>query len=164
MNKKTETLQRIVIDTLWMARRYADGRRTSSPTTVNKAIDELNQLGIRIPPDPTLLDANYARDGGFGFWRDGKFTLEPHGTTFEPQETSFEVAAGLLPLAGKTLSKEAWDSWTKEQREAACDWAGATHLRASDNDVDVPPTPEWVETLANYNGVDIDEISSLLNT
>jgi hypothetical protein len=32
-----------------------------------------------------------------------------------------------------------------EEREAACNWAGAVHLSASDNDdVVIPPRPEWL--------------------
>jgi hypothetical protein len=31
--------------------------------------------------------------------------------------------------------------WTGEQRVAVADWAGAVHLRASDNDVEIPTPP-----------------------
>lgn len=34
---------------------------------------------------------------------------------------------------------------TLAEREAACDWAGAVHLQASDNDdVEIPERPEWL--------------------
>lgn len=47
--------------------------------------------------------------------------------------TTFQVASDILALAGKILTRGAWDSWTTYEREQACDWAGAVHLRASDN-------------------------------
>lgn len=34
--------------------------------------------------------------------------------------------------------------WSDEQREQAADWAGAAHSNASDNDVEVPPSPPHV--------------------
>jgi hypothetical protein len=58
-------LERIIKDTLWMARRYADGRSTYAPETVNKFIDLAIELGIDLDGPPEEM---YARDGMFGEW------------------------------------------------------------------------------------------------
>lgn len=58
-------LERIVRDTLWMARRYADGRSTYAPETVNKCIDLALELGIELNGPPEEM---YAKDGMFGEW------------------------------------------------------------------------------------------------
>lgn len=65
----------IIIETLWMARRYADGRMTFAPTTVNECIDAAIKLGIDIQPDN---DDMYATDGTLGKWdpKRGKFEKE----------------------------------------------------------------------------------------
>ncbi len=68
-------LEYIIRETLWMARRYADGRRTYAPGTVNEAIDLALELGIDIagPTEPI-----YATDGDLGEWNPdtGKFEKE----------------------------------------------------------------------------------------
>lgn len=68
MNKREEALEQIVRDTLWMARRYADGRQTLAPSTVNAAVRAAEAAGIVIEPDPTLLDddGRFATDGMAG--------------------------------------------------------------------------------------------------
>jgi hypothetical protein len=62
-----KTLAYIVKETLWMARRYADGRRTYAPTMVNEAIVLAKKCGIDITEDPTN-NKMFARDGDFGEW------------------------------------------------------------------------------------------------
>jgi hypothetical protein len=42
------------------------------------------------------------------------------------------------------------DSLSVAERESVADWAGAIHLRASDNDVDVPPQPECLKRLGGH--------------
>lgn len=58
-------LRRIIQETLWMARRYADGRSTYAPGLVNENIMAALKLGIDLdgPTDPP-----YAKDGMFGEW------------------------------------------------------------------------------------------------
>lgn len=58
-------LERIIGETLWMARRYADGRSTYAPETVNKCIDLALELGIELDGPPEEM---YAKDGMFGEW------------------------------------------------------------------------------------------------
>jgi len=58
-------LQHIIEETLWMARRYADGRSTYAPETVNKCIDKALEIGIDLSGPPEEM---YASDGMFGEW------------------------------------------------------------------------------------------------
>lgn len=50
----------------------------------------------------------------------------------------------LLGVVGLEPSFETLSAWSTEQRNAAARWAVATHLRASDNDVDVPARPSFL--------------------
>lgn len=59
-------LRGIILDTIWMARRYANGRSTYAPGVVNRCIDLLLNSGINIEPDPEF--GMYAADGMFGKW------------------------------------------------------------------------------------------------
>lgn len=72
------TARQMTYEILWMARRYADGRSTFAPSTVNEIIDQLIKDGIKIDKDTTLRDPEglYASDGMFGFWRDGRFVKQ----------------------------------------------------------------------------------------
>lgn len=58
-------LERIIRDTLWMARRYADGRSTFAPGMVNECIDLALELGIELDGPPEEM---YAKDGMLGEW------------------------------------------------------------------------------------------------
>lgn len=65
MKPREQELERIIIDTIWMARRYADGRKTYAPAMINDAIDDCIRLGIDIQDDHTLINSSrYATDGG----------------------------------------------------------------------------------------------------
>lgn len=47
---------------------------------------------------------------------------------------------------GPKLTPEIWRTFTEQQRQEASQWAGAVHLRASDNDdVQVPPRPACLD-------------------
>lgn len=70
-----DTLADVLRETIWMARRYADGRMTYAPTTINRAIDTLKAMGIQVEPDGAT-GKTYARDGHLGEWRNGKFEKE----------------------------------------------------------------------------------------
>lgn len=43
---------------------------------------------------------------------------------------------------GEVPSVNEITTWTEEQREKTAQWAGAVHLRASDNNVDIPDKPD----------------------
>jgi len=53
---REEKLERIIRDTFWMARRYANQRHTYAPTVINDALKQLTLLGIGVHPDNTLLE------------------------------------------------------------------------------------------------------------
>lgn len=56
-----------------------------------------------------------------------------------------EALSDLLLLVGVTRSTAEVAEWNAEQRSLAYEWAAATHLSASDNDVPVPERPEFLE-------------------
>ena len=75
-------LKQMLLDTLWMARRYANGRRTYATSTVNETIDHALKLGIPVEPDGSNGEM-YAEDGSFGKWN-------PKTKTFA-KETNGEI-------------------------------------------------------------------------
>jgi hypothetical protein len=70
-------MEEIIRETLWMARRYAHGRSTYAPSTVNQCIDTALKLGIEITADH-VVGGMYADDGMFGKWNPsiGQFQKE----------------------------------------------------------------------------------------
>ena len=50
----------------------------------------------------------------------------------------------LLSVVGLAPRLETVTAWSTDQRDDAEKWAVATHLRASDNDVDVPQRPAFL--------------------
>lgn len=65
LEEEKQELKRIIKETLWMARRYADGRSTYAPEMVNKCIMSAEKLGISLEGP---VDEPYAKDGMFGVW------------------------------------------------------------------------------------------------
>lgn len=65
LEKENEKLRLIVSETLWMARRYADGRSTYAPLVVNECIGKALELGIDMSGPPEEI---YASDGMLGKW------------------------------------------------------------------------------------------------
>jgi hypothetical protein len=51
LEDSVEKLSKIIVDTIWMARRYADGRQTYAPEMANDALDMCKELGIKIDSD-----------------------------------------------------------------------------------------------------------------
>lgn len=62
---------------------------------------------------------------------------EDEETLVEPAE----VIRDLLLVVGVTVSEETVKGWDIPTRRAVQEWASATHLAASDNEVTVPPRP-----------------------
>lgn len=56
LKQENEMLRAVIHDTFWMARRYANGRHTHAPTTINMCLDTLESIGIEIESDRTLID------------------------------------------------------------------------------------------------------------
>jgi hypothetical protein len=66
--ERERELEKIVVDTMWMARRYACGRltllprknnldtQTNAPQIVNQCLEKLDKLGIVITDDSTLME------------------------------------------------------------------------------------------------------------
>ena len=80
LEEENAILRSIVQDTLWMARRYADGRATYAVGMVNDAIDKADEIGVATRPDLVLhrKPYKYAWDrGGFEDWRWAEKTQNP---------------------------------------------------------------------------------------
>jgi len=56
LEEKVRIYERVILDTLWMARRYANGRKSYAPTVINDALGKCAELGILIAPDHTLIE------------------------------------------------------------------------------------------------------------
>lgn len=67
LKEENKQLRKIIAETIWMARRYADKRSTMAPKTLNECLDLALNLGIKIDSDPTMKGF-YAEDGMFGEW------------------------------------------------------------------------------------------------
>lgn len=62
--KRTEQLEAIIYDTLWMARRYAHGRSTYAVAEVNDCTALALELGLKIANDKGTV---WAKDRDFGW-------------------------------------------------------------------------------------------------
>jgi hypothetical protein len=74
----------------------------------------------------------------------------------EPADTepvTDQALSDLLLLVGVTVSPGLVATWTTEWREQAAQWAGLVHLQASDNDVDVPERPTFLDRPAEAEQV-----------
>lgn len=60
--KRSEELEKIILDIYWMARRYAHGRQSYAVSQYNDAIHKAIDLGLNIKPDPVdnLIEAKDA--------------------------------------------------------------------------------------------------------
>ena len=56
-----------------------------------------------------------------------------------------QVLSDLLLLVGETVPVERMRKWSQKDREEVARWAGLVHLQASDNDVDVPERPAFLD-------------------
>ena len=61
------------------------------------------------------------------------------------ENEELQTLATMLMLAlDKVVTLGAMRKWTPEQRAEAEKWAGLSYLRASDNNVKVPPKPSFL--------------------
>lgn len=63
LRAENRRLREISRDLQWMARRYADGRSSYAPSTVNDATRYLVSIGVDCLLDP-IAGTRFARDGG----------------------------------------------------------------------------------------------------
>ena len=61
------------------------------------------------------------------------------------EDNSPETTRDILGLVERDVPLAVVAGWTEHKRKLAGDWAGALHLLASDNDVNIPPEPSWVQ-------------------
>ena len=72
---RCKQLESIILDTHWMARRYADGRRSYASSMFNGAMDRALALGLPLKQDTALHATYYAKDGDYGDWENGRFIM-----------------------------------------------------------------------------------------
>jgi len=70
---RCEKLVSVILDTHWMARRYADMRRSYASGMFNRAMDRALALGLPLKEDSALNATFYADDADLGTWLDGHF-------------------------------------------------------------------------------------------
>lgn len=70
MQERIKALEIVIQDTFWMARRYANGRKTYSPSMVRTAYHTLERLGIKIQHDDVILPPIDGEIGGMRFRED----------------------------------------------------------------------------------------------
>lgn len=63
---QSEILQSAFIAIYWMARRYADGRRSYAISMCNDALKSCLDIGLPLKPEPTN-GKMYAEDGDYGY-------------------------------------------------------------------------------------------------
>lgn len=70
LRQENSRLKYILKETLWMARRYADGRSSYAVSQFNEAIHELDLMGLSKlnPGDPAENGKRFADDGMFGYY------------------------------------------------------------------------------------------------
>jgi len=54
--------RKIIRDSIWMARRYADGRDTYTPQMVEEALEQCAKLHLFIDSDKTLKDKRWENE------------------------------------------------------------------------------------------------------
>lgn len=66
--EQQQALLHIVEETLWMARRYADGRSTYAVQQYNDCVHLLDRVGLEhlLRGDPAYNGSRFANDGMFG--------------------------------------------------------------------------------------------------
>ena len=102
-------LKEIIESTFWMARRYADGRCTTAPSTVNASVRTLLDMGVELRPDG-LSGTLFARDG-MGRRFDGLTEEEAGSGEYENRHPSRddleETVTALLALGAQRRQSEA---------------------------------------------------------
>lgn len=64
LKQENEALKQVIKDIWWLARRYADGRRSYAVSLYNDAIETCLGLGMKFEPDP-ISGGIWAKDGDF---------------------------------------------------------------------------------------------------
>lgn len=83
---ENDTLRRLCVDLQWMAKRYAEGRRSYAVSMVNQATRTLLALGIEL--NPCGEQTVWARDGG-GFAYSG--LSQEEWDTGEPPDEWYKI-------------------------------------------------------------------------
>jgi hypothetical protein len=93
LKRENEQLKKIIVDIAWMARRYADGRKTYAVGMYNDACFDAVNLGCRIRPDFAEDGKLFARDG-MESMENGMFLLDTKYQQFEADYVEKYAAYG----------------------------------------------------------------------
>lgn len=69
---REQNLEKVIIDTFWMARRYAHGRHTYAPSMIRNAYEIIKASGIKIRKDDMIKPPGKIKGmvGGMAFRSD----------------------------------------------------------------------------------------------
>lgn len=70
MQDRIDKLEKIIVDTFWMSRRYAHGRRTYAPAMVRWSYKMLKLMDIEIKHDEEIKPPDDSEIGGMRFRTD----------------------------------------------------------------------------------------------
>lgn len=107
--------------------------------------DRMYRVSANVGGNPMITSQSTGRRWTVG-WQRLIELAQAEGIDDEPEvnaDTDMAYCA-LLLVGAPNVPEEAVASWSQDERNAAYDWAMARHIRASDNDVEVPPMPACV--------------------
>jgi hypothetical protein len=78
--QRCTNLENIILDIHWMARRYANDRRSYAPGSFNRTMDRALELGLPLKEDTALGATFYADDADLGVWNSKYYTFEKKET------------------------------------------------------------------------------------
>lgn len=81
LQAENRQLKMDLVEIIWMARRYAHGRKTYAPQMVNEVIDRLLKTDCSVSTDE-VVGGLYAEDGSFGSW-------DPKSQIFKKSKNTF---------------------------------------------------------------------------
>jgi hypothetical protein len=126
-----------------------------------KSLQRLSRARFKVKAQNELVKAGLI-DGDVLDNKSWRLTADGAKICAENDPPTPEVTLDILRLVIQGLQDNAIivvRKWNDEEREAACKWAGAIHLRASDNNVRIPPRPNQVVLLmAIYTTWPDDEV------
>lgn len=96
----------------------------------------------------SLRDAGLVTCGGSGYDTERGVKITEAGRTALPGSDPVALR-DMLELVSIDVPLKVVKAWSWDERAAAEDWAGRSHLRASDNIIRVPPCPLHVEKHRN---------------
>lgn len=100
MNTENDKLKFALRQTLWMARRYADGRSTFAPSDFNEVVHMLDDMGLgELMPGDDAGRKRFASDGMLGEYN-------PETRQFDKESPRYSLFEKALRLKGPLSTRE----------------------------------------------------------